>query len=59
VDGEAPALRGVLLALGYRRQENGDGEHYSRPAGRARKRRAASRRHDDSPFAVLKARLSG
>jgi ATP-dependent RNA helicase SUPV3L1/SUV3 len=59
VDGEAPTLRGVLMALGYRRHENGDSEHYSRPAGRARKRRRTSPRRDDSPFAILKARLSG
>jgi hypothetical protein len=58
VEGDALALRGVLLALGYRRQENGEGDHYFRPARRARKNGpAASRRHDDSPFAVLKAKI--
>jgi ATP-dependent RNA helicase SUPV3L1/SUV3 len=62
VDGEAQALRGVLLALGYKRQENGETDHYfrpARPAGRARKPRRVDPRHADSPFAALKARLSG
>ncbi len=62
VDGKAQALRPVLLALGYRGQENGEAVHYfrpARPAGRARTRGPGSRRQDDSPFAVLKARLHG